>query len=359
MDLTIRCSDVREETMKHRAQMPKMLMIVLLSGAAQPGMALADDFFAGKTITLSTHSEKGGGYEAYLRLLAEHMGRHIPGRPSFAILNQPGSGGLVAVNHAANVAPQDGTFLTIVSQSVPVIEAAGGAGLQTSLGAFKWIGNFTRANNVTVTWASSNVKSLQDAKTREVVMGATGAGTSSEMGPILYNSLVGTRFKIVTGYSGAEALNEAMKRGEIDGRANSTWASIKLTLLEEFKDGKVNVLIQMGLRKERELPDVPLLSELVKGDAKGEAIAKFMSLSVTAARPLAATPGVPDERVAVLRRAFDTTMQDPEFLAAAKMRGTDIDPMTGEETQAIITAVLATPKEVLVDLKAALGGFLK
>ena len=190
-------------------------------------------------------------------------------------------------------------------------------------------------------------------------MGATGAGTSSEMGPILYNSLLGTRFKIVTGYSGAEALNEAMMRGEIDGRANSTWASIKLTLFDAFKNGKVNVLIQMGLRREAELPDVPLLSELVVGDPKNEAIAKFMSLSVTAARPLAAPPGVPDERVTLLRRAFDATMKNPEFLAAAKTRGTDIDPMTGEETQAIVTAFLATPKSVVADLRAALGGFLK
>ena len=161
------------------------------------------------------------------------------------------------MNYAANEAPQDGTFLTIVSQSVPVVEATGGEGLRTSLGAFKWIGNFTRANNVTVTWAASNVKSLQDAMARDVVMGATGAGTSSEMGPILYNSLLGTRFKVVVGYSGADTLNEAMKRGDIDGRANSTWASIKLTLFDDFRAGRVNVLIQMGLRKEKDLPDVP------------------------------------------------------------------------------------------------------
>ena len=342
-----------------RAMLGTHVAAALLAATVSAAPALGEDFFAGKTITLSTHSERGGGYEAYLRLLADHMGRHVPGRPSFAILNQPGGGGLRAVNYAAREAPQDGTFLTIVSQSVPVVEATGGPGLQTSLGAFKWIGNFTRANNVTVTWTASNVKTLQDAMAREVVMGATGAGTSSEMGPILYNSLLGTRFKIVVGYSGAEALNEAMKRGEIDGRANSTWASIKLTLLDEFKAGKVNVLIQMGLRKEKELPDVPLLSDLVSGDPKKAAIAKFMSQSVTAARPLAAPPAVPDERVAILRRAFDATMRDPEFLAAAKARGTDIDPMTGEETQAIIVAFLATPKTVLADLKAALGDFFK
>ena len=327
--------------------------------AATPSVGRAEDFFAGKTITLSTHSEPGGGYDVYLRLLSRHMGRHIPGSPSFAIVNQPGGGGLVAVNHAGTAAPQDGTFLTIVSQSVPVVEATGGAGLNTSLGRFKWIGNFTRANNVTVTWAASNVRTLQDAMARDVVMGATGAGTSSEMGPVLYNAMLGTRFKIVTGYSGADALNQAMRRGEIDGRANSTWASIKLTLRDEFRDGKVNVLIQMGLRKEPELPDVPLLSDVVKGDPKKEAIARFMALSVSAARPLAAPPGVPDERVALLRRAFDATMQDAEFLAAARERGSEIDPMTGEETQAVITAFLATPKPVIADLRAALSGFLK
>ena len=333
--------------------------VAILTAAIPCHAARADDFFAGKTITMSTHSEPGGGYEVYLRLLSQHMGKHIPGRPAFAVVSQPGGGGLRAVNYAAKEAPQDGTFLTIVSQSVPVVEATGGRGLQTSLGAFKWIGNFTRANNVTVTWAASNVRTLQDAMAREVVMGATGAGTSSEMGPILYNSLLGTRFKIVVGYHGAEHLNEAMKRGEIEGRANSTWASIKLTLLDEFRAGRVNVLIQMGLRKEKELPDTPLLSDLVSGDPKKAAIAKFMSQSVTAARPLAAPPGVPDDRVAMLRRAFDSTMKDPEFLAAAKARGSDIDPMTGEETQAIITAFLATPKPVLDDLKAALSGFFK
>src|SRR5262245_46109977 len=312
--------------------------------------SFADDFFAGKTITLSTHSEPGGGYESYLRLLAAHMGRHIGGRTNFAIVNQPGGGGRRAVNYAAREAPQDGTFLTIVSQSVPVVEATGGQGLATSLGRFKWIGNFTRANNVTVTWAASKVKTLQDAMTREVVMGATGAGTSSEMGPILYNALIGTRFKIVTGYSGAAALNEAMRRGEIDGRANSTWASIKLTLREEFRDGKVNVLIQMGLRREAELPDVPLLSDLVAGDPRKEGIARFMSLSVSAARPVAAPPGVPDDRVAVLRRAFDATMRDPEFLADARARGSELNPMTGEETQSVVHGFLATPKPVLADL---------
>jgi tripartite-type tricarboxylate transporter receptor subunit TctC len=321
-----------------------------------PRAAPAQDFFAGKTISLSTHSTTGAGYDTYLRLLARHMSKHIPGRPSFVVLNQPGAGGLTAVNYAAKVAPQDGTFLTIVSQGLLVIEATGGRGLQTSLGAFKWLGNFSQSNNVTVTWAGSNVKALRDAMSRDVTVGATGAGSATVVGPTLYNSLLGTRFKIIQGYSGSGDINLAMQRGELDGHGNSTWISIKSTLMSEFRDGKLNVLVQMGMRKESDLPDVPLLSDLVQGDARKEAIARFMSLAVSVARPFAAPPGVPDARVVILRRAFDATMRDPDFLAEAQKLNSDIDPMTGEATQAAIARILSTPKPVLAEVQAALGG---
>jgi len=331
------------------------LVASLLAAVASP--ALAQDFFAGKTISLSTHSTTGAGYDTYLRLLSRHMGKHVPGRPAFVVLNQPGAGGLTAVNYAARVAPQDGTFLTIVSQGLLVIEATGGRGLAVSLGALKWLGNFSQSNNVTVTWAGSGVKTLADAKAREVTVGATGAGSATVVGPTLYNALLGTRFKIIQGYSGSGHINLAMQRGELDGHANSTWASIKTTLNNEFRDGKLNVLIQMGLRKEKELPDVPLLSELVAGDARKEAVGRFMSLAVSVARPFAAPPGVPDERVALLRGAFAATMADPDFLAEAGKLNADVEPMSGQETQAAIAGILATPKPILAEVQAALGGF--
>jgi tripartite-type tricarboxylate transporter receptor subunit TctC len=329
--------------------------IAALLALAVPRDAAADDFFAGKTISLSTHSDVGGGYDAYLRLLSRHMGKYIPGRPDFIVLNQPGQGGRLAVENAAK-APQDGTFLTLVAQSVLTMGVTSGPGLQTSLAAFKWIGNFNQSNNVTVTWAASNVKTLQDAMARDVVVGATGAGTASELGPNLFNSLLGTRFKVKVGYGGGDAIDAAMQRGEIDGRANSIWASIKMTLHQEILDHKVNVLIQMGVRKDPELPDVPLLSDLVAADPKKEAIAQFMSQAVSAARPFAAPPGVPDDRVALLRSAFDMTVRDPEFLADARKLSVEIDPMSGAQTQAIIAGVLAAPKPVLVDVQAALSG---
>jgi tripartite-type tricarboxylate transporter receptor subunit TctC len=317
--------------------------------------AHAQDFFAGKTISLSTHSSAGAGYDTYLRLLSRHMGRHIPGRPGFVVLNQPGAGGLTAANYAARVAPQDGTFLSIVSQGLLVIEATGGKGLQVSLGKFKWLGNFSQSNNVTVTWHTSKVKTLADALAHDVTVGATGPGSSTVLGPTLYNSLLGTRFKIIQGYNGTGQINLAMQRGELDGHGTSTWTSIKSTLPNEYRDGKINVLIQMGLRKEPDLPDVPILTDLVKDDPKKDAVARFMSLAVSVARPFAAPPGVPDERVALLRRAFAETMNDEEFLAEARKLNSDIEPMTGEETQAAVAAIIGTPKSVIADVQKALG----
>jgi tripartite-type tricarboxylate transporter receptor subunit TctC len=327
-------------------------LLVIASSCA----AMADDFYAGKTITMSTHSDAGAGYDTYLRLLARHMGKHIAGRPSFIVINQPGAGGLLAANYAAKSAPQDGTFLTLVSQGLLVIEATGGKGLRTSLGAFKWLGNFSQSNNVTVTWAASGVKTLQDALRREVVVGATGAGSATVVGPTLYNSLLGTRFKVIQGYSGSGQINLAMQRGELDGHATSTWTSIQTMLHDEIRDGKVNVLIQTGLRKEPDLPDVPLLLDLVKDDLKKRTIAQFLSLAVSVARPLAAPPGVPDDRVDELRRAFDATMQDPDFLAEARVLRSEVDPMTGAATQSAVAGILATPKAVIADVQAALSG---
>ena len=272
------------------------------------------------------------------------------------MLNQPGAGGLTALNYAARVAPQDGTFLTIVSQGLLVVEATGGKGLQTSLGAFKWLGNFSQSNNVTVTWVTSNVKTIADAMTREVTVGATGAWIVDGARTDALQFAARYALQDHPGLQRQRAINLAMQRGELDGHGTSTWTSIKTTLPGEFKDGKINVLIQMGLRKEPDLPDVPILTDLVQGDAKKAAIARFMSLAVSVARPFAAPPGVPDDRVTILRRAFDATMQDRDFLAEAQKLSSDVEPMTGEETRAAIAGILGTPKSVIADVQAALGG---
>ena len=317
--------------------------------------ASAADFFAGKTITISTYGAPGDSYDVYMRLLSRHYGRHIPGNPRFTAINQTGAGGLVAMNHAAMVAPQDGTFLTVASQGLLIFEATGQQGLKTSIGNFNWLGSFTQSNNVTVTWHTSRAKTIQDAMAHEVVVGASGAAGGSVIGPAIYNAVLGTKFKVVYGYQGGAHIDLAMKRGEVEGRGNNTWAGYKATMPNEIRDGMLNVLIQTGLHKDRDLPHVPLFLDLVRGDPAREPIAAFMSKAVAIARPVAAPPRVPAERVEILRRAFDATMTDPIFRAEAGRLNAEIDPLTGEQVQDIVTQVLATPRPVMSQIRSMLG----
>ena len=338
-----------------RFWMRPVFMAMALLGAGGAG-AQTQDFFAGKTLTLSTHTGPGGGYDTLIRLYARHVSRHLPGAPHVVVVNQPGAGGLTAFNHAGKAAPQDGTFLTLVGQGLMVHEPTGQPGMQLSLAAFKWLGNFSQAPNVTAVWHSSKARSLDDARRMEVVLGSTGAGSPDAQIPAVYNALLGTRFKVVFGYEGGGALNLAMERGEIEGRGTNTWGSYKATLPGAVAEGKLIPLIQIGLKKDRDLPETPLFLDTVKGDGEREAVARFLSLTTAVSRPLAAPPGVPEERVTLLRKAFEATVKDPDFLAEAQRLAVDIDPMTGAEVQEAVRQILATPKEVIARTQAALEG---
>ncbi len=317
--------------------------------------AAAADFYAGKTITMATHTGPGGGYDTYLRLLAAHFGKHIPGRPNFIVINQPGAGGLRALNYAARIAAQDGTFLTLASQGIFLQEAIGGSGFQTSLRDFHWLGNFVQSNDVIATGENAVAKTYQDATRREVTLGTTGAAAVSGQLPLLFNALAGTKFKLIRGYQDSGSMNVAMERGEIDGRGGNMWTSYKMTNPNEIRDGKLHVLVQLGVRREPDLPNVPTLMDLAKGDPKKERIALFATLAQQSPRALAAPPGVSADRVALLRRAFDATMKDPAFLAAAKRLRLEIVPSTGQEIEAAVLNILTTPKDIVEATKAVLA----
>ena len=295
--------------MKPTAALARLVISTAISLVAHASVS-ADEFFAGKTVTMMTHTAPGGGYDTYLRLLARHMGRYIPGNPTFIVTNKPGAGGLLAVNYAGSIAPRDGTFLTLVQQALLLHEPMGAPGLQTSLNAFNWIGNLSQSNNLVVTWETSPVKTIEDAKSHETSVGASGSGSTAAQLPAYLNVLLGTRFKVVLGYDGGPSINLAMQRGEMEGRGANTWSSYKATNPTEIKEGKFNLLVQVGLRKEPDLPNVPLLTDLVKGDTQKEQVARFVSLALSVSRPLAAPPAVSPDRVAILRRAFDAAMKD-------------------------------------------------
>ncbi|HWG04117.1 MAG TPA: tripartite tricarboxylate transporter substrate-binding protein [Beijerinckiaceae bacterium] len=306
--------------------------------------AEAPPYYAGKTITFSTHTGPGGEYDTYLRLMSQFMGKYIPGNPNIVVLNQPGAGGLLAVNYAAKRAPQDGTFGTLVANGLLLFQALGQPGLEVSLGDFKWIGNFSAANGITVAMDTSGVKTIEEAKQKPVIIGSTGAGSISGLLPEVYNALVGTKFKVVYGYEGTSQMVLAMRRGEIQGRSGAPWHDYLAEFPDEVKAGKLVALSQIGTARDPRLPNAPLLTELVKGDPQKEAAAVFVSLALAQTRSLAFPPGVPDAQVNILRKAFDQVIRDPEFVALAEKDGIDLDPVSGAEVQAAVEQVMTTPK---------------
>jgi tripartite-type tricarboxylate transporter receptor subunit TctC len=315
----------------------------------------ADDFFAGKTITVSTHSASGGQYDRYLRTLQRFFGKYVPGNPSIVVFNQVGAGGLLAVNHAAQNAPRDGTFLTLVANGLLLFQGIGQPGLRASLGDFKWVGNFSASNGVTVAWATAGVRDIADARKKELVIGSSGAGSVSALLPAAHNALAGTRFTVVQGYEGAAAMNLAIRRGELQGRSGSTWSDFISDFPRETADGTLIPLTQTGQARESRLPNVPLLSEVVGDDPNKIAAARFVGDALTQNRSLAAPPGTPDATIAILRAAFERTIADPEFQAAAELGGLELSPTTGETVEKAVRAVVDAPASVRDTARAALA----
>ena len=307
------------------------------------------DFYRGKSISLVIGTSAGNDYDYRGRLIARYMGKYIPGEPAIVPRNMPGGGGIQAANWVANLAPRDGTVLHMIMQNMMSSQAIAAPGVEFDTRKFAWIGNTTSAPNVINSWYTSGVTSIEQVKTRELVVGAP-MGTAGALYPALLNAVADTRFRIVTGYPGGNEVNLAMERGEVDGRGSNSWASWKSTKPEWLKDRKINILVQVGLKRHRDLPDVPLLLELAKNEADRKLL-EFFSADTDLSRSLVTTPGVPPERVEALRRAFDAMMKDPEFLAEAAKAGMDISPATGEESQKIADAIVNTPADVVARAK--------
>jgi tripartite-type tricarboxylate transporter receptor subunit TctC len=327
-----------------------LLIMSVGTAAADP----VEDFYKGKQIRFVVRTTVGGDYDQYTRLLARFMGKHIPGHPSFIVVNMPGGGGITAANYMAHIAPKDGTVIGIVSQGLAVDQALGmSPQLKADLREFNWIANVVYSNQLLVVWHTSPTKTLEDAKKRETTIGTTGAGSASVQYPAFYNNVLGTKFKIVFGYPGGQTIDLSMERGEVEGRGTnpySGWMASKPTWIPEKK---IIPLIQSGLEKEPALPDVPLIvDQKVKPEDKP--LLEFMARASTVGRPLATTPGVPAERVAALRAAFEATVKDPEFIEAAKKEHMQIRPMRAGKLEEIINALLNAPKDVHDRMKIAL-----
>jgi hypothetical protein len=283
------------------------------------------DFYQGKSVSIVIPTSPGGDYDRRARMVARHMGKHIPGNPAIVASNMPGGGGIVAANWLANIAPKDGSALLMITQNLPVVQAIGAQAIRFDVRRFNWLGLTTNTPNTVVAWHTSNVRSIKDAQERELIVGSTGVGSGSYYYPASMNALAGTRFKIVTGYPGGNDINLAMERGEVGGRGSNSWESWKSTRPQ-------------WLRRSED-------------DRK---VLEFISADTAISRPIVTTPDAPRERVAALRRAFDATMKDSEFLAEAQASLMDITPEGGEEAQKIAAAIVDTPAGILARAKALL-----
>jgi tripartite-type tricarboxylate transporter receptor subunit TctC len=319
--------------------------ITLVLASAAPCAAQHDpvaDFYRGKTINVFIGVGAGGEYDLQARLVAKYIGRHIPGRPNVVPQNMTGASGLKMLNFLYNQAPRDGTSIGMIQNGFPAAQAIGRPGIQFDANQLLWLGTIAPVVETMAIWHSAGVQNIDDARKKEIVVGATARGGITFTYPALMNELLGTKFKVVTGYTGGNEINIAMERGEVEGRNNS-WSSWKVTKKAWLKEKKLHVIAEAGA-KANDL-DAPAIEQLVKSQADRQLVDLIMS-GAALGRPMTTTPGVPEERLGALRAAFLAVMKDPEFVAETAKINIEIDPVSGEAMQKIVANVLATPKPV-------------
>ncbi|MFN4281962.1 MAG: Bug family tripartite tricarboxylate transporter substrate binding protein [Alphaproteobacteria bacterium] len=311
----------------------------------------AADFYKGRQMTMIISTGPGGGYDINGRLIARHLPRHMPGSPNIVPRNMPGAGHVRAANFMAVQAPKDGSHVATLAQSFVLHQVIDGKGAEYDAAKFAWLGSSEVTNSTIYVWSARGVKSLDDAKKEEVLLGATGVGSGTSQYPALLNNILGTKFRIVPGYGTGGEINLAMERGEVHGRAGNNFNSVAATNGDWLRDKKITFLVQIGLEKDKDYPDVPMFVDLGRNETEKQ-ILKLFAAPVDIGRPLLTTPDVPADRVALLRAAFDATMKDPEFLAEAKKAKLDISPTSGAKLQKIVEDIIATPKSVIAAANA-------
>jgi len=334
----------------------RLTALALATGvaAATPATAQSPEaFYKGRKMDMIIGYSAGGTYDLYARLLARHLPDYIPGNPVIIPRNMPGGGSRTATAWVYSAAPKDGTVLATGDQSIAIAQALGDPQIRFDVNKLIYIGNINKDNNTTVAWYTSGIKTIDDAKKQEVTAGATGGSTSSQY-PKAMNALLGTKFKIILGYPGGNDINIALERGEVAVRGSNTWASWKSTHPDWLRDKKINVLVQIGLEKAADLPDVPLLMDLAKND-EDRAILKLLSAPTDIGRPFYTAPDTNPKRVKILRDAFDAMVADPKFLAQAKAENFDIDPVSGVKLQQIVADIVAAPPNIAKRLNEIIG----
>ncbi len=319
--------------------------LCLISGLADAQGG--NDFYAGRQIKMICASDVGGGYDIYARLLARHLGKHVVGKPSVLPINMPGGAGISAASYLAHNAVKDGTALLMIVQTLPIVQVTRKGAARFDLAAFNWIGNMDDSANVFISTRDSGIRTIEDARRSELIVGSTSPNSIGGILPEVSNRLLGTKFNIVNGYKSGEAIDLALQRGEVNGRAGANWSAMKALRGGQFESGEINVFLQAGLRREPDLSDVPLLTDLASNE-RDATILSFYSGMTALARAIATTPGVPADRIILLRSAFDAAMSDPALLDEAEKSGLQVRPLAGDKLQEIIETMVKISPELLL-----------
>lgn len=322
-----------------------LLLVAAGSATAMPA-ASQEDFFKSKTITVYIGYAPGGTYDATARLLSRHMPHHLAGQPNMIPTNMAGAGSIKAILHLYTVAPKDGTALGMVARSYSIEPIFSPESAKYDPTRFNPIGSTSSEVSVGVSWHTTPFKTFNDLMTKEITVGATGTTDDTGRFPMLARRLTGAKIKIVQGYPGGNDITVAMERGEVEGRFGWSWGSVKSRSRDWIEQKKINILFQMGMNKAEDLPDTPFIMDFAKNERDKQALELVFAPQVTA-WPLVAPPGLPAERVTILRRAFDATMKDPAFNAEADKLRIDVEPVTGEEMQKIVQRISGFDRTVI------------
>lgn len=318
------------------------LLALSSASRAQP----AAEFYKGKNVDLYIGYSVGGGYDIYARLLARHIGRHIPGNPTVVPRNMEGAGSLRLANWLHRIAPKDGTAIGTIGRGIAFDPLLGGRKAEFKGTEFTWIGSANDEVSLCASWHLSGIKSFDDVRQKELVIAATGPSDESQTVPKILNGVLGSKFKIIGGYTGSGQMTVSIERGETQGRCAFSWASMKATHRQWLDEKKINILVQVSYQKHAELPHIPLAGDLAKTPEQKQMIALFAARQVMG-RPFYAPPDLPKDRAEALRKAFLATLNDPAFRAEAAKLRLDIAPVSGERVQGIVRDIYATPRAVV------------
>jgi tripartite-type tricarboxylate transporter receptor subunit TctC len=302
-------------------------------------------FYKGRNLNMEIGYSVGGGYDVYARMIARFISTHIPGNPTIVSKNLEGAGSLRLANWLYNVAPKDGTEIGTIGRGVPFDPLLGNKAAQFDARKFSWIGSANNEVSVCVAWNGSGVSKFEDLYAKQMTVGGTGGGADTDVFPRILNAVLGTKMKLVTGYPGGNDVNLAMERGEVAGRCGWSWSSVVATHKKWLDEKKITILVQLGLSKHPDLPEVPLVTDLAKTDEQRQVLKLIFARQVMG-RPYLAPPNVPKERVEAIRRAFMETMQDKDFVAEADKAQLEITPVSGPEVEKLVTEVYQTPAEI-------------